>query len=51
MGACIKIHQADVEIVKSEEALLVKQEKVTAMLLGELERKGSEVKLQFKEQK
>lgn len=51
MGAHISIHQAGVQIVKSEQDLLVKQEKETAMLLGELKRKGFEPKLQLKEQK
>ena len=50
MSVDMNINQADVEIAKSEQALILKQEKEKTMLREELERKELEGKLQWKEQ-
>ena len=45
----MNINQAYVEIAKSEQALLLRQEKEKTMLREELEKKELEAKLQWKE--
>ena len=50
MSVDMNINLADVEIAKSEQALILKQEKEKTMLREELERKELEAKLQWKEQ-
>ena len=49
-SADMNTNQTDVEIAKSEQALLLRQEEEKAILRNELERKELEAKLQWKEQ-